>query len=177
MPVVGTPPSLFAVIALMQSSDKSLGFSLMEMMIVLAVVALLAFMAVPSLTPKVTRAQIAESLELIKGMKEQIALTYRINKAFPATNKDANIPRPELLLGNFVQRIEMEAGAFHITFGNKSHKALKDRVLSIRPLIVEGSPESPISWICGQGKEPDGMRAIGVNKTSVENQYLPLSCF
>ena len=155
---------------------RSLGFTLLEMMAVLAIMAIVLLISLPSFEAKNTRAQINESIELIKPLKENIALFYLAEHKFPRTNHEAGIPNAEFLIGNYVQSIALENGAFHITFGNKIHAKLKNKILSIRPLVVTGSPESPISWLCGNDAEPEGMVAIGINKTDVANSNLPINC-
>lgn len=158
-----------------QSSNR--GFTLMEMLAVLAVLAILLTLAIPSFANRTTRTQITESMELIKNMKESINLFYMTTKKFPRTNSEAGLPAPEFLIGNYVKRIDIVDGAFNITFGNKAHTAIADKILSIRPLVVKGSPESPISWNCGLASIPEGMIASGANQTNIDGTYLPIGCF
>jgi type IV pilus assembly protein PilA len=160
----------------MGKTKATSGFTLLELMVVLAVMAILAMIALPSLTPKYTRAQINESLDLLKNLKESINVFYLAEKKFPRNNAEAGIPKPEFLLGNYVERIDFDTGAFHIIFGNKVTGVLKNRVLTVRPMVVAESPESPISWVCGNSSVPTGMMAVGQNKTDIDNIYLPLNC-
>ena len=155
----------------------SKGFTLLELMIVLAVIAILATIAMPSFKSNNTRAQVVESVELIKTLKENVFLFYQLQKKFPRDNSEAGIPKAELLIGNYVERIEYVKGSFNITFGNKANSMIKKKVLSIRPMVVKNSPESPISWVCGNSAVPEGMIAVGVNETNIANQYLPINCF
>lgn len=161
----------------MDNNKKNAGFTLMELMVVLAVMAILAMLAMPSVAYRTTRTQIGESLELIKTMKESVNLFYVVSKKFPHNNIDAGIPKAELLIGNYVERIDLVDGAFNITFGKKAHSAIANKVLSLRPMVVKGSPESPISWVCGMSPVPEGMIASGANETTVSPSYLPLGCF
>ncbi len=161
----------------MQQSRIDAGFTLLELMVVLAVMAILATIALPSLEPKYTRAQIAESVDLLKNLKESVNLFYITAKKFPRNNLEAGIPKPEHLIGNYVERIDYVAGSFNITFGSKANGKLKHKVLSVRPIVVADSPESPISWICGNSSVPAGMVAVGINETNIENMYLPTSCY
>ena len=161
----------------MQFIKYSRAFTLIEMMVVVSIIAILALMATPSMDSKVTRAQVIESMELIKQYKENVNAIYQQNKFFPKNNQDAGMPKPELLLGNFVERIELIDGAFHVTFGSKAHSALKNKILSMRPIVVKGSPDSPNSWVCGGAAIPEGMMAIGNNLTNIDGKYLPINCF
>lgn len=148
----------------------------MEMMVVLAIFCILAVFALPIPQDNVSRKQIAESVELIEGYKKTIELFYQGNLKFPSDNEEAKIPKANQLIGNFVTRIELKDGAFHLYLGNKIHTSLKDKILSIRPIIVKDSPASPISWICGYSVTPDGMMATGDNLTNVDRKFLPLGC-
>ena len=153
------------------------GFTLLEMVIVIAIIAILATLAVPSYLSKVARDQIAESLHLLDQLKPAVEKYHRENASLPPRNVDAGIPEPDKLLGNYVSSIELQDGGFHIRFGNKSIKALKGKQLSVRAIVVKGSPESPISWVCGDSRIPQGMEAEASNRTSIEPAgLLPLSC-
>jgi type IV pilus assembly protein PilA len=153
------------------------GFTLLELMVILAIIAILATMAMPSFKSNNTRAQVIESVELLKNLKDSVELFYQMQKKFPRHNDEAGIPKPVFLIGNYVERIDYVMGSFDITFGNKANGVLKKKILSVRPMVVTDSPESPISWVCGNSPVPDGMTAVGVNKTNIENQYLPINCF
>ncbi len=152
------------------------GFTLMEMMVVLAIICILAVFALPIPQDNLSRKQITESIELIEGYKKSVSLFYQTNLEFPNDNEAAEIPKANQLIGNFVTQIELQDGAFHLYLGNKIHTSLKDKVLSIRPIIVNESPSSPISWICGYSRVPEGMMAIGDNLTNVDRKFLPLGC-
>lgn len=152
------------------------GFTLIEIMVVVAIIAILALMALPTPDPAISRKQVAESLELIEDYKKLIAFYHKSAKVFLKDNKEAGIPPADKLLGNYVDRIDLENGAFHVHFGNKAHANIKNKTLSVQPIIVKGSPESPISWICGKAVVPVGMQAIGENRTNVDVKDLPLQC-
>jgi type IV pilus assembly protein PilA len=67
-------------------------------------------------------------------------------------------------------------GALHVELGNRINALLDGQVLSLRPMVVTGSPESPISWTCGNAEPPVGMEAIGENRTTVDDRFLPPTC-
>jgi len=159
-----------------EGMKKITGFTLMEMMVVLAIICILAVFALPIPQDNISRKQITESVELIEGYKKQIELFHQNNLKFPSDNEEAEIPKPNQLIGNFVTRIELKDGAFHLHLGNKIHTSLKDKTLSIQPLTVKNSPKSPISWICGYSSVPEGMVAAGENLTNMDRKFLPMGC-
>jgi type IV pilus assembly protein PilA len=161
----------------MRQFKTALGFTLLEMLFILVIIAILATIAMPSFSSKVARAQISESIDLIKTLKDSVALFYVAQQKFPRNNLEAGVPKPEFLIGNYVQRIDVINGGFHIVFGNKVPKDVANKILSIRPMVVDGSPESPISWLCGNSRVPDGMIVIGENKTDLPVDLLPINCF
>ncbi|HTF95660.1 MAG TPA: pilin [Cellvibrio sp.] len=152
------------------------GFTLIEMMVVVAIIAIVALMAMPSPDPAIARKQVAESLELIEDYKKLVSFYHKSTQVFLKNNQEAGIPAADKLLGNYVDRIDLLNGAFHIHFGNKAHADIKDKTLTIQPITVKGSPQSPISWICGKAAVPDGMQAAGENRTDIDIKSLPLNC-
>lgn len=152
------------------------GFSLLELAVVLAVVALLAMMVVPSYISRTAREQIAESLALVEKLKPAVDAFHSARQAMPSTNTDAGLPAPDQLPGNYVKTITVSNGAFHIEFGNKALTGLQGKLLSVRPVEVAGSPASPISWVCGYSVVPNGMQAAGENRTTVPSGLLPIPC-
>lgn len=152
------------------------GFTLMEMLVVIAIIAILAMIAMPSPDPTIARKQVVESMELIEDYKKLIAFYHNSTQIFLKDNKAAGIPAADKLLGNYVDQIEYKDGAFHIHFGNKAHPNIKGKTLSVQPIMVQGSPESPISWICGKASVPPNMKAVGENRTDLELKDMPLNC-
>jgi type IV pilus assembly protein PilA len=152
------------------------GFTLIELMIVVSIIGVLASVAIPSYQTYITRAQVTEALVIANEVKTSIKDYYRFKGEFPEDNRQAGIPMPEQLIGNYISSIKLSDGALHITMGNKSNRSLKDKVLTLRPVVVSGSPASPFSWLCGNSEAVPGMAAIGDNLTNIESAYLPAAC-
>lgn len=152
------------------------GFTLIEMLVVLGIIAILVLIAMPSPDPAFARKQVTESMDLMEDYKKLVDYYYKTTLTFLKNNKEAGMPEANKILGNYVDNIELKDGAFHLHFGNKAHTSLKDKYISIRPIMVKDSPASPISWICGNASVPEGMVAVGENKTNLELKDLPLNC-
>jgi type IV pilus assembly protein PilA len=155
---------------------KRHGFTLIEMMVVLAVIAILALMAFPTYQDKLVRDQIVEALPLADIAKAPVAAAWTLLKVFPPDNATAALPPAEKIVSNLVSAVAVEGGAIHITFGNRANGAIRGKVLTLRPAIVEDAPIVPIAWVCGTATVPTNMTAKGTNRTSIPPNYLPLKC-
>jgi type IV pilus assembly protein PilA len=152
------------------------GFTLIELMVAIAIIGILATLTIPSLYISRQRTAVAEVIRKTENIRDDITAYYKHHIAFPSDNDEAGLPEPELLIGNRYTRMQIEGGAIHITLGNKIAKPLQGKIISLRPAVVTGSPSSPISWLCGTEQPVAGMEAAGVDKTDVEQTILPASC-
>ncbi|XOV89073.1 MAG: pilin [Pseudomonadota bacterium] len=152
------------------------GFTLVELAVVVAVIGMLATMAIPSYHQRVIRTQMEEALHLTEALRLDVEDYYRTNRRFPRNNAALGLPSPDKLIGNYVRRIEVIDGAFHVTLGHHVNKLVEAKVLSLRPLYVEDSPRTPVSWSCGYRTPPPGMINAGENLTTVDRAFLPFDC-
>lgn len=152
------------------------GFTLIEMMIVVAIMGILAMHTLPSVQETIVRAQIAEALNLSDPIKKAITEYYYNYKQFPQHNEMAGIPKAEHLVGNFVTNVQIENGAIHITLGNRINTSFKGKILTLRPAFVAENLNSPISWLCGYAEPVNKMVAQGENKTNVSAINLSIHC-
>ena len=153
------------------------GFTLIEVMVTVAVIGVLATLAIPSYHQRVVRAQVTESLQLTEAIKADVEAYYRQNRRFPTDNAALGLPPSDKLIGNYVTRIVLDDGALHVSLGNYVNKMVEGNVISLQPLVVENSPRSPMSWSCGTRAAPNGMVSVGENRTDVPRGFLPFECF
>jgi type IV pilus assembly protein PilA len=152
------------------------GFTLLELMVVVGVVAILALMALPSYQDKIIRDQIAEALPLADLAKAPVAAAWAATQSFPADNAAAALPPADKIVNNFVSAVAVQNGAIHITFGNRVNNQIKGKVLTLRPAVVEDAPVVPVTWVCGAAPAPDKMTVKGENRTSIPPGFLPFRC-
>ena len=154
----------------------SRGFTLIELMIVIAIIGIMATMAMPSYQDRVIQAEVSEGLNLADFARQTIAARYSRDHSFPHDNQAAGLPPADHIVGNYVTALTVRDGAIDITYGGQSNRFLVGKVLSLRPATVPGYPQVPIAWVCGQAPVPGKMQAAGANQTTLPLEQLPLDC-
>lgn len=152
------------------------GFTLIEMMVVLGIVAILVLMAVPTYQDKFIRDQIVEALPLADIAKPPVSASWTALRSFPVDNAAAGLPSADRIVNNLVSSIAVENGALHITFGNRASGLIKGKMLTLRPAVVEDAPVVPVAWVCGHASGPGKMTVKGENRTNIPLSLLPLRC-
>ena len=107
------PVSICGMGAAAPRRSRDAGFSLMEILIALAIVGILAAIAVPGLYNGLVRDQVVESGPLIDTARKKVAAYWAGSGTMPATNHDAGLPVPEKLVGNYVRSIVVRDGVIY----------------------------------------------------------------
>ena len=152
------------------------GFSVIEMMVVVAIMAILAMIAVPSGIERILREEVAAAIPLTEAAKEPTAAQWKATKTMPIDNVEAGLPTPDKVVSNLISALQVDKGVIHMTFGNKARKQLQGKVLTIRPAVIEESQAVPIAWVCGNAPAPAKMTVYGENRTNIEAKFLPFGC-
>jgi len=161
----------------MKMKSESHGFTLIELMIVIAIIGILSTIALPSYQDRVIRAQVKEAFYLSEFAEKGVEDYYKAKKKLPGNNAAAGLPAPEKIIGNYVVSLEVaEGGAINIMLGNRVNKNIDGKMITIRPAIVKGSPKVPIAWVPGNASVPKGMIVKSKNNTTVLIRHLPMNC-
>ena len=126
---------------------KQQGFTLIELMIVVAIIGILAAIAIPAYQDYTIRAQVSEGLNLAGGAKAAVS-EFRMDRgAWPADNTEAGIATtPTDINGNYVTSVTVTAGTIEVEFGGSApaHATLSGNSITLTPTDAGGS----VTWDC-----------------------------
>ncbi|WP_407276782.1 pilin [Halothiobacillus sp. DCM-1] len=137
------------------------GFTLIELMIVIAIIGILAAIAIPAYQDYTIRAQVSEGLSLADGLKTP-SVEYYTNTGNWPTNTTTGFLAATAYNGNYVKSITLSGGKMTVAYGNKSNTAITSSVLVLSAATTGGGT---ISFTCGTSAG-----------TTILAKYLPAVC-
>ncbi|MBH6669387.1 pilin, partial [Neisseria meningitidis] len=156
------------------------GFTLIELMIVIAIVGILAAVALPAYQDYTARAQVSEAILLAEGQKSAVTEYYLNHGEWPANNSSAGVATSSKIKGKYVKEVEVKNGVVTATMLSSGvNNEIKGKKLSLWAKRQDGS----VKWFCGQpvtraanakAANADDVAADGTNK--IDTKHLPSTC-
>ena len=150
------------------------GFTLIELMIVVAIIGILAAIAIPAYQDYTIRSQVTEGLNLAGAAKAAIAESYAQTGTWPANNTSAGLDAAANITGKYVTSVGVNAGVITITYGKQANNNINTSTLIITPGT---SPNLDVAWICGDHTTPANITAAATPAAgSLLQKYRPQVC-
>ncbi|HFC6716998.1 TPA: pilin [Neisseria meningitidis] len=152
------------------------GFTLIELMIVIAIVGILAAVALPAYQDYTARAQVSEAILLAEGQKSAVTEYYLNHGIWPGDNSSAGVASASDIKGKYVEKVEVAKGV--VTAEMKStgvNKEIQGKKLSLWAKRQNGS----VKWFCGQPvtRAANNADTVAADTTKkIDTKHLPSTC-
>ncbi|HID7705893.1 TPA: pilin [Neisseria meningitidis] len=155
------------------------GFTLIELMIVIAIVGILAAVALPAYQDYTARAQVSEAILLAEGQKSAVTEYYLNHGEWPGDNSSAGVATSTDIKGKYVQSVEVKNGVVTATMASSNvNNEIKGKKLSLWAKRQDGS----VKWFCGQpvtrtaADSDDVVKADTATTKKIDTKHLPSTC-
>ena len=147
---------------------KQQGFTLIELMIVVAIIGILAAIAIPAYQDYTIRAQVSEGLQLSGGAKVAITEYYQDKGTMPGDNATAGLEGPTNIVGNYVSKVGTGTdgsgvdGEIEVTYSSSTPQGANSKIDGATLLLTPDTTKpGSVNWKC---------------HSAIQNKWLPAAC-
>ena len=152
------------------------GFTLIELMIVIAIIGILAVIALPAYQDYTARAQVSEAISLMEGQKSAVVEYYADKGEWPADNDKAGIAAKGDIKGKYVAEVEVKAGVITAKMGTTNvNKEIQGKTVSLTPIATTTEGEGTAAKTTGNGSFTWTCTSDS-KKGGIDSKFLPSSC-
>ena len=143
-------------------NNRHRGFTLIELMIVVAIIGILAAIAIPAYQDYTIRAQVSEGLRLSAGAKNAVSTYYADRGVMPTDNAEAGIAANTDIVGSYVTQVTIEDGVIDVEYGGvEANAAIAGKAIQLTP---DTTNPGSVVWICDSAA------------AEIADKHLPSSC-
>ena len=127
---------------------KQQGFTLIELMIVVAIIGILAAIAIPAYQDYTIRAQVSEGLNLAAGAKAAVSEYFMDRGALPGNNAQAGLATDTLIAGNYVDRVQFTGARIEVRYSNTAPQQANQAINNAILILTPGTAAGAVDWDC-----------------------------
>lgn len=128
-------------------SEPQRGFTLIELMIVIAIIGILAALALPAYLNYTIRTQVTEGINLANGAKTAVSEYYQERGTFPSDNTAASIAAPGDISSKYVTSVSVADDVITVTYGDQANPRINGETI----LLTAADNTGSVIWTCASG--------------------------